>query len=196
MNKTNFKEFIKKRPISWSSLSSWEYNPKEWYSKYILNERPTENMAMIFGKQFAKSIEDRKPMVPVEIYKEIEYPLRVMFSGIPLVGFIDTFDLENKKFREFKTSRSLWSEEKAKNHGQIFMYCLCLYIQHKIKPEELSIHLDCIQTKENGNFGIEFVTPINKVSYEIKVTMKDILLFGSYIIKTVNLMEKYVKSKM
>lgn len=193
MPKINFKEFLKKRPISWSAISSWEYNPDEWYRKYILKEPVEENMAMIFGKKFAKSVEDRKPMVPVEIYKEVEYSLKVMFSQIPLVGFIDTYE-PHTKMREFKTARQIWSKEKAEQHGQLKMYALMLYCTHKVKPEDLTIHLDCIQTRENSNFSIEFMEPVKIHSYEVRLSMKDILLFGSYIIKTVNQMEKFVES--
>lgn len=181
-----------KRPLSWSAISSFEYSPEQWYSKYILNTPPEDNLAMAFGKKFAKSVEDRKPLVPVTIYKEVEYPLKVVFNGIPMVGFIDTYE-PHTAMREYKTARTLWTQKKCNEHGQLSMYALMLYITHKVKPEDLTIHLDCIQTVEDGDFKLSFLD--NKVhSFEVKLTMKDILLFGSRIMKTVKEMEEFVKN--
>lgn len=146
---------------------------------------------MQFGKKFAKSVEDRKPLVPVTIYSEVEYPLKVVFNNIHMIGFIDTYE-PHTAFREYKTAKTLWTQQKAQDHGQLKMYALMLYITHKVKLEDLTIHLDCIQTKENGNFEISFAD--GKIhSFEVKLSMKDILLFGSYIMKTVDEMNKYVE---
>lgn len=190
MNKLDFK----KRPLSWSAISSFQYSPEQWYKKYILNEKQEENLAMAFGKSFAKSIEDGKPLVPVEVYSKVEYPLKVVFNGIPLIGFIDTFDLEKKKMREYKTARTVWTKKKAQDHGQLKMYALCLYIQHKVKPEDLTIHLDCIQTEENGNFEVNFTQPHKIHSHQVFLTMADILNFGLLINKTVEEMRQYVEN--
>lgn len=190
MNSINL--MFQNRPLSWSAISAFGYNPEQWYSKYILNEPPADNLAMQFGKKFAKSVEERKPLVPVEIYSEVEYKLETAFNDIPLVGYIDTYE-PHTKFREYKTARKLWTQDKAYNHGQLRMYALMLYLIHKVKPEDLTIHLDCIQTKEDENFKIDFFD--SKVhSFEVKLTMKDILLFGSHIMMTVDLMKAYVEN--
>lgn len=188
MNKLKFN----KRPLSWSAISSFEYNPQQWYSKYILHTPPSDSIAMDFGKKFAKSVENRTPLVPVTIYEEVEYPLKTTFNKIPLVGYLDTYK-PHTAFREYKTSKNIWTQEKCDNHGQLKMYALMLYLIHKVKPEDLTIHLDCIQTKEFGNFEVAFLD--NTIhSFEVKLNMKDILLFGSRIMKTVDEMNNFIKS--
>lgn len=181
---------FKNRPLSWSAISSFEYNPEQWYSKYILKQPSVDNLAMQFGKRFAESIEKREPLVPVDIYSEIEYKLECSFNKIKMIGFIDTHE-PHSAFREYKTARTLWTQDKCNDHGQLKMYALMIFLIHKIRPEDLTIHLDCIQTKEDENFKIHFYD--SKVhSFEVKLTMKDILLFGSRIMKTVKAMQEYV----
>ncbi len=182
-----------KRPLSWSAISSFEFSKEQWYSKYILNEPAPDNLAMEFGRKFAKSVEDRKPLVPVTIYKEVEYPLKVVFGGIPMVGFIDTYE-PHTALREYKTARQLWTQKKANEHGQLAMYALMLYITHKVKPENLTIHLDCIQTVESGDFVVDFLDK-SIHSFEVKLTMKDILNFGTRIMRVVKEMESYTQSR-
>lgn len=184
------KDFFLKRPLSWSAISSFEYSPEQWYDRYILNKKQPENAEMLFGKAFAKSVEARKPLVPVEIYKEVEYPLNVMFNGIKMTGYIDSYE-PHSALREYKTSKTVWAKEKAEQHGQLVMYALMLYVQHKVKPEELTIHLDCIQTEQTGDFKIQFVKPEIIHTFPVTLTMLDILRFGQRILATVKAMDEY-----
>lgn len=188
------KDFLKTRPLSWSAISSFNYNPEQWYNKYILGKKDPETEAMKFGKAFGKSCEARKPLAPVTLYKDVEYPLNVVFNGIPLIGYIDTYE-PHTAFREFKTSNKVWTKNKALSHGQLRQYALMLFIQHKVKPEDLKIHLDCIQTIETGDFKVEFLKPIVVHTTEVKLTMSDILSFGSDIKETVKQMGEYFESR-
>lgn len=183
----------KDRPLSWSQISTFEWNPKDWYAKYVLNLKPHESSEMSFGKKFADSCEARKPLAPVTLYSEVEYPLKVVFNGHPFVGFIDTYDKKTHAFREFKTSKKMWTQQKAQDHGQLQMYALCLYITHRVKPEDLKIHLDCIQTQQNGDFSIDFIKPFNIKTFEVKLKMQDILRFGVRINNIISEMDEFVK---
>ena len=75
------------------------------------------------------------------------------------------------------------------------MYALMLFITHKVRPEDYTIHLDCIQTKSNGDFSVDFIKPHEMVTHEVKITMADLLVFGAKIKKTVSEMNSYVLSK-
>lgn len=183
-----------KRPLSWSSLSSFEYDKEAWYEKYILKRNPAPNKEMVFGKKFANSVEAREPLAPVTIYKEVEYPLNVMFGEIPLIGFIDSYE-PHTHLIEYKTGKKEWDQKRVDEHGQIDMYLLMLFIQHKVKPESLNCSLQWVPTVENGDFTIDFKRPITVVTFSTKRTMKDILKFGSYIQKTYADMQKFVKKR-
>lgn len=189
------KDFINdKRPLSWSAISSFEFDPKQFYDKYILGQKQQSNSAMEFGKIFGDKIAKDKAYLPeIPRYSEFEKKLLVNFSGIPLVGFIDSYDPKTHSFYEYKTSKSLWSKEKALTHGQLKMYALGLYITYKVNPENLNISLICIKTKEDGGFNVSLCNPLEIVRYDVKLTMRDILEFASYIKKTYEAMQKYVK---
>ncbi len=185
------KDFFKNRPLSWSAVNTFLYDKEEWYQRYIKGVKSVPNDRMSFGKVFGKAIEDRKPLANVVIYKEVEYPLKARIFGIDLTGFIDTYE-PHTAFREYKTSVSLWDRNKAIGHGQLKFYALCLYLMHKVKPEDLTIHLDCIQTEETMD-DVRLVVPHTMVSHEVKLTMKDIMEFALLIKNTVAEMKSYTQ---
>ena len=184
------------RPLSWSSISSFQYDPEQWYDKYILGKAQKESAEMRFGKLVADSFQTDKPLAPVTLYKVVEQPLSIVLGDIPLVGYIDTYNPETHDFREFKTGKKAWTKKRAQEHGQLRMYALCLYVTHKVKPEDYTIHLDWIPTKDNGDFSISFVEPVKVYSFEVKLTMLDIVRFGAYIKSTHKAMLDYVASRL
>ena len=193
-NKFDIYKFLQGRPLSWSAISSFEWDKREWHEKYILGIKSDPSNEMEFGKMIADSFQTDKPLAPVTLYPVVEQKLSVIFNKIPLIGFIDTYDPKTHNFREFKTSKKIWTKEKAQLHGQLRMYALCLFITHKVKPEDYTIHLDCIQTQSGGDFSIDFVKPFNIVTHEVKLTMKDVLEFAARLKRVVEEMEQFVNS--
>lgn len=184
-----------KRPLSWSSISSFEYDKEAWYAKYVLGEPQKETAEMKFGKLVADSFQTDKPLAPVTLYPVVEYPVNIVLGGIPLVGYIDTYDPATHNFREFKTGKRAWDQKRANEHGQLRMYALALYVTHKVKPEDYTIHLDWIPTKDNGDFSISFIEPVKVHSFEVELEMLDIVRFGAYIKATHKAMQEYVAFK-
>ena len=192
------------RPLSWTSISLFncEYSPKgkeEWYNKYILRQPTRETAEMVFGKLMADSIENGSPLAPVTTYDTIEHKLQGTFGGIPLVGYMDTFDLKTKsRFREFKTGTKPWTQSRADKHGQIDMYLFMIYLLYGIKPEDVTVHLDWVPTvrTENGDFkvDIQFVQPIEIHSFETKRTSEQVLLFASSLKKTWAEMQRFAET--
>lgn len=199
----NIKDYFKTRPLSWSAISSWEYNPAEWYSKYILNKKEKPNPEMIFGKKFADSCEARKPLAPVTLLNKMEQPFNFVFNGVPMVGYADTFDDLNKNHTgEYKTGVKPWDQKRVDDHGQITMYAMGNFVTNKIKPETCRFFLEWIPTKkvprENGDYSgfdydIVFADKPPKVhNFTTVRTMSDIVAFGVRINKTVEAMQAYV----
>lgn len=189
------KSFFVSRPLSWTSISSFEFDPSQWHRKYIEGIKDPENAEMIFGKKFAYSCEIGKPMAPVRLLSKVEYPLAVVFNGIKLIGFVDTYE-PHKELGEFKTAKKLWTQDKVDNHGQLDMYALMLHIQHQVNPDKMKFYLECVQTKENGDFTIGFAeSPPVVHTFKTKRTMSDIIRFGARINSTVNQMIEYANQK-
>lgn len=195
MEKPRFK---KERPLSWSQISSFEYDPEQWYRRYVLGIQDEPNAEMLFGKKVADSIEDGTCTIPTlleNLQKRKEYPFKVQFGEIQLVGYADAFCEETlRKLDEVKTGQKPWDQKRVDDHGQITMYCLLNYITHKVPPEEVDCTLHYIPTQKGGDFNISFVEPIVVQRFKTKRTMADILNFGSRIKRVYQEMEAYANS--
>lgn len=192
----NIKDLLKNRPLSWSSLSSFDYNPEEWFKRYILGEPTKPTAEMVFGKKIGTLLEKDPTFLPqVPRLSKMEHPFNVVFNGIPLVGYADSFCTEtNRKLKEFKTGKKAWDQKRVDSHGQIDMYLFMHFITTKIPPEEVHVELVWMPTQENGDFSISFVPDIEKniKIFQTKRTMGQILQFGARINKTVEAMQEYV----
>jgi hypothetical protein len=136
-----------KRPLSYSQLSSWEYNKDEWYDNYILNKRTVPNASMIAGNVIGDLIGTTKS--PIKELVDIgvkEYPLTARLGDIKMIGFIDGYNPDTKVLHENKTSATKyrWNQRKADEHGQLTMYCLMLFLAHNIPPEDITMYLNYI----------------------------------------------------
>lgn len=192
MNKLDFN----KRPLSWSQISCFEWNKDDWYKRYILNEKTDPSAELIFGKHFADSCEKKTPLAPVTLLSKVEQPFNVVFNGIPMVGYADTFcEVTKKKIGEYKTGKKKWDQKRADGHGQITMYALMNYITNKIRPEECEFFIEWIPTVQLGDFSIDFTEPIQVIHIKTKRTMKDILDFGARINNTIKEMGLYLEAR-
>ncbi len=184
----------KKRPLSWSAISSFQYDKDQWYRKYILGERQSENAAMTFGKLVGERLAKDPTYLPNVPRGDIyEYELRSSIKKIEMLGFIDSYSPDKKLLLEFKTGKA-WDQEKAQNHGQLRMYALMLYLKEKIKPEDLTIKLVSMETEARGDFSMTFVKNMKPLIFDVKLTTKDVLMFGAEIIKITKQMEEYANS--
>lgn len=181
----------KKRPLSWSAISSFQYDPEQWYKKYVLNERPPENAAMTFGKIVGERLANDPTYLPeVPRAERFEHELRCKIGGIECIGFIDSYT-PGKLLLEYKTGKP-WDAMKAKDHGQLKMYALMLYIIDGVKPEELTIKLVSMETEARGDFSMTFVKNMKPLIFEVKLTTRDVLMFGAKLTKIVKEMEEYM----
>lgn len=207
-------KFDKKRPVSWSAISSFEYDPSQWHRKYVIHGKCSKELCLVneegrkcplketsvemeFGKMVGKKFETDIFYLPeLGRLSRMEYPFHVSFSNIPLIGFADSFcDKTNKKLLELKTGVKKWDQKRVDNHKQIDMYLLMNYLINKVKPEDVECRLAWLPTKKimNKNLTTEilFVDPLIPKIFKTTRTMVDILNFGNKIKKVVSDMEKY-----
>lgn len=201
MKKENVKNYRwEDRAMSWSQISSFEWDPEQWYQKYYLNIKDDTSKEMIFGSTIGKKLETDPTFLPmIPRHSKMEHEFKCPFDGVPagLVGFADTFcDITFKKLGEFKTGKKAWDQKRVNEHGQITMYCLMNYLMTKTRPEDTEIVLVWMPTKESGDFSISFVEPIEEhiQIFHTKRTMMDILQFGKRIHITHQKMKEYVRT--
>lgn len=181
------------RPFSWSQLSSFEWDREEWYQSYWIGIRSKPTKELLFGSMVDKKIQADPTFIPDLVrYPLLQHKMETVYNGIPLVGLPDAFHREERRLRDYKTGKALWTQKRADETGQLTFYSMLLYLTERIRPEELSLYIDWLPTKETGDFTIQFRDePVVPVVFETKRTMRDVLEFGNRIQKTRELMLKY-----
>lgn len=187
----------RKRPYSWSQHSSFDYDKDQWFNSYILGARGDATPAMEFGKLVGDSFGTDTPMAAVTRYSHMEYAVKTRLGKIPLIGFIDSYDPVNKYLREYKTSSNAarWTQKSVDGHGQLTFYCLLLYLAEKVRPEDVTIHLEYIPVRETMDFSMEVAREIVPSVFSTKRTTRDVLQFAVEIKKKRGVMEAYAIKK-
>lgn len=184
----------KDRPLSWSAISSFEYDPEQWARKYIDHIEEPVSLAMAFGKEIGGHYEHDTLLRPELPREEVfEYKLETIFNGIPLVGYIDAYT-PHSSLIELKTGRKAWDQKRADTHGQLDMYLLQLNLIHKVRPEDVRCRLIWLPTYE-ANGKVKFVNADDVRIFETKRTMLDLLRFGKRINDTYQAMQEYAEHR-
>lgn len=187
------------RPLSYSSISSFEWNKDKWYRSYILGEQQS-SLEMTFGSMIDKKIENDPTFLPtLPRYSIMQHKMKAMFNGIQIIGTADGMCFDKFLLADFKTGRIPWDQKRTDETKQLTMYLLLAYITKKVSPEDFKCYIHWLPTKkdDHGNFESEISfrdDPVVPITFETKRSMKDILLFGSYIMKTVDEMKSFVES--
>ena len=185
-----------KRPLSYSSINSFEYNKERWYETYILGKRQSSRQ-LTFGSKIDLMLQNDPNFLP-QIPRDglLQHEMVVSFNGIKLIGKPDFINLEKYILRDFKTGVVKWDKKRADETDQLTMYLFIVYIKYKIPPENFKCYIDWMPTEESGDFEIRFVEPIEQNIQQIETsrTMQDIAKFGVKIKKIIKEMEKYVKN--
>lgn len=172
-----------KRPFHWSQISSWDYDPEQWYRTYYLGIKQPLSKELLFGKKVDDKIQDDPTFIPeLERYPTQQHSMSVMYNGVKLNGTADHFCRKTKRLKDDKTGKKKWDQKRADETGQLTMYLFLIYISEKIKPEEMTCYIDWLPTVDRGDFTIQFRDdPPKPVTFKTKRTMKDLLNFGAHI---------------
>ena len=193
-----FTDRFKYRPLSYSQLSSWEWDKEQWYDNYILGNRQPATPAMVAGNKYGDML--GRANSPVEELKDIgicEYKLTGNIDDIYMIGYVDGWMENELILHENKTSDNpkRWSQKKVDEHKQIDMYLLLLFLQEKIKPEDVTCYLNFIQLDRGGDMIYRLSDPLVWHQFPTKRTSVDLLRYAHYVKDTVADMEKYVNDK-
>ena len=194
----NIYEFLKKRPLSWSAMSSFTWHPvrgpEQWYRRYVLGveEEPSEELK--FGKMIDEKLQADPTFLPhIPRYPILQHEMKAMFGKIPLIGYADAFRLKPPAVRDYKTGVKIWDQERADETGQLTFYTLLLWLTKKIKPEDVQLFIDWMPTKKDGDFTISFIDEKDVKTFETKRSLMQVLEFGKLIRQTVMEMEQYAR---
>lgn len=193
-----FKKRFTKRPLSYSQLSSFEWDKDQWYNNYILGIREPANPAMAWGSVVGDSIGTPDTLVPTLVPPGVkEYEMRAVIDDVPIIGFADHFCINTLWLHENKTSDNpkRWDQKKVNQHGQLSMYALMLFLREKIKPEDIQMQLNFIPVLRGGDMLYRMPEPPIFIPFITSRSTLDILHYAQSIRDTLVEMEAYYKHK-
>lgn len=123
--------------LSHSAIETWKSSKDQYRLKYYGDDNFTfSTMYTEFGKQIAEILEDKKAkkahpvLSKIPAYTACEYELEFEIDGVPIKGFIDSFDPKKKRIIEYKTSikrkdgKQHWNNVSVRKHNQMLLYAL------------------------------------------------------------------------
>lgn len=172
--------------ISYSQIQLWKHDKKRYIELYFnnRNELRLSNSGMEYGKIIADALENEKetgdllsdsailllPKYDIRD-KEIKVEMKTKNGSFYIIGRPDTLNSITKEFREYKTGKVKWTQNKAQKHPQMIFYAMLIYLKYKILLSEA--YLDWIETEDGPNKEIK---PTGHVeSFKVNFTLKDIL---------------------
>ena len=188
-------ELWRARPYSWSQHSSFEYDPAQWFNRYIMGEKMPDTPELKFGKAFADAVEWGKPLAPLTVYAFTEHCVKAVYDGFEVLGYLDSYDKENL-LAEYKTGKKPWTQKRVDQHGQLTFYAFLLWLRDKKKPEDLEMILQWVPTCYRADFTYGFTDPAVVHTFTTSRTMADVMRMASDIKKRRAEMEKYAKSRL
>lgn len=156
--------------LSNSSCDLWEDNPQGYREKYYLKRPGFTTPYTQFGKEFATSIEqhpERYPHIPKGSVGE--FPIKWVIEGVPVLGYLDSFEPSTKSIFEYKTSISggsnPWNQVKVVKWRQLPFYAMC--IRAMFKKFDPLVHLVVLETEwgdecKETKFGTQIIRECEK----------------------------------
>lgn len=147
--------------LSYSQIQLWKADKKRYIELYFngRNELRLNNSGLAYGKIVADALErdvetdDLLTDTAISLIvkydtrdKEISTEIKTKHGYIPVIGRPDTLDSVTKAFREYKTGRVKWTENKAQKHPQMIFYAMLIYLHYGVILKEA--YLDWIETEE------------------------------------------------
>ncbi len=145
------KLILPKGYLSWSAINCWMTNPERFRREYFENLERLDTKYLRFGKGIAELIEKgkHKDILPdLPVYSHPEYKMQCEIMGVPILGFIDSYDPEKNVFLEYKTGKNPWDQRKVQKHDQLTLYAAMLKAITGKMPEYCD--LIWIETREGA----------------------------------------------
>lgn len=113
--------------LSYSAIDTWIKNPEQYRRRYYENEEFPMTPELTFGKKIAELLEVNDPSVAhIPRYNKPEQSIKCTIDEVPVFGFIDDFDTREHRFREYKTGKTPWTEDRVLKHKQLDLYSLAI----------------------------------------------------------------------
>ena len=177
---------LPKNYLSSSACDLWERNPQDYREKYYLNQKGFSTPYTQFGKDFADDIErhpEKYPNIPKGSIGE--FPVKWVIEGVPVLGYLDSFEPSTKSIFEYKTSvNSSWNEVKVRKWKQLPFYAMC--IREMFGDYDHNVKLVVMETEwgescRETQFGTKVIRECEKVLVFKEGTVDKPIIFNREI---------------
>lgn len=123
---------LPKEYLSYSAISLWHTNKNQFRDRYYLNKKPIDTKYTLYGKFIHESFDKDPANAHIPRYEPREHEIRLEIGGVPIRGFIDSFNPDTLAFYEYKTGligkdgESRWTMQKVMEHKQLPFYSLLI----------------------------------------------------------------------
>ena len=212
--------------LSWSQYSLWKTSKRQYYKKYSLGEESKTNKFFTKGKElgsYLQMLNENVDNVDSKILAEsissdpmlfkigqivptldiMEDKLETEISGVKTISFVDSANIENTEFLEYKTGKvdpkgnDPWNQDKVENHGQMLFYALSYYIKsgRESVPKGMLVWIETIEedvVDELGNFSHTILKFTGRVEMFLReFLVAELVDFEKDLLKTVKEIEDY-----
>lgn len=118
--------------LSHSQIELWLRSKADYRKRYYEGRGFYITPEIEFGKMIAEQVEAMHKNEPVPLAHPIladlprgthsEYELRCELRGVPVLGFIDSFDDGDLTIHEYKSGKKPWTQGRTDRHPQLKMY--------------------------------------------------------------------------
>ncbi len=124
---------LPKEYLSWSQINVWLKSKEQYRQQYYFGKKSPDTPQMMYGREIAEALENNDPtLAHIPRYANPEQSLKVTLDGIPLIGYLDSYDPKKHTFLEYKTSSSekTWNALSVRKHDQLTMYSMMIEEQY------------------------------------------------------------------
>lgn len=117
--------------LSYSALTTWAKDKAKFRRRYYENIKDADTVYTLYGKEVHAQIEKDPKYASIRL-PIAEHRMNVTIEGVPILGYIDTFDDQSCDFGEYKTAiknsdgTSKWTELTVLKHDQLPFYSLLI----------------------------------------------------------------------
>lgn len=131
---------LPKEYLSHSQIECWKKSKKDYRKRYYEGRPMYITPELEFGKLIGGQYEALHKDEPVDLTHPVigqiprgttpEYELRCELRGVPVLGFIDSYNEENRRIDELKTGKVPWTQARVDRHPQLKMYAASIKHMH------------------------------------------------------------------
>lgn len=166
------KYYLPKPYLSYSAMNDFYYNRSRFQDKYYRGIDSPVTPELAFGKRIGELLENNdSSLAHITRYDTAEQKLDFKVDGIPVLGYMDTFDSKTFKIGEYKTGKTPWTQGRVNKHFQLDVYSLGVEIlEGKVNDECMLVWLETQRVERpiggrvahHDAYGIEFTGKVKE----------------------------------